>query len=266
MTLQIIFLVLIGVLAVTSGFNSIQNASRITKPKDIYDGKVQSSTLRSTKDPEGRLIQHYYSLQVLFLMDGKKKTTGVKSTAEYLPGDPIRIVLNDHELVPFERQLGSALSGYLQIAAGVLTALSGILYYKVSETAGGMALGFIFLLFGLSVLSGYISERDAGFIPFEASVSGNLLTDTSSRNSRILKPKNVWYPMYTYTKDGKDRTFISRINTTKENGLKEGTKDTFYFDEKNHCIVEKAAPKSNLVLSVILMGIGAFGILSTLIG
>ena len=64
MSIQTIFLVLLGAAVFVVGTTNIRAYLRLQKPGNMLSGKVLSAKLVEKRDKEERLIQHYYEMMV----------------------------------------------------------------------------------------------------------------------------------------------------------------------------------------------------------
>lgn len=267
MLLETIFLVLVGILIAVGGINTLQSAGRLTKSDHIYEGSVNESRLKTMKDAEGNTVQHYYDLQVVFSRNGKNVSTVIRSTAEYVPGDRIRLMEQGTpaELVPFERPGGNALSGILEILIGICIGVMPFIYQHVSQNAAGIMLAAVFLLLGCVFLNNRCAEGKAKLDEYHGVVTDRMLYQSVQSSSKFLR-KNSWYPIVSWEKDGVHREFLSHFSTSMKTAIKIGKEATFWYDPQNFCIVEKKAASGSLILALVFFAIGAFGIISTILG
>lgn len=88
MSIQTIFIVLIGAAVFVLGTSNLRACLRLRRKGALITGKVMNARLVEKRDPQGKLIQHYYEL-TLSCHEGNNKTFQQKlnSTRQYEKGE-----------------------------------------------------------------------------------------------------------------------------------------------------------------------------------
>ena len=73
MSIQTIFIVLIGAAVFVLGTSNLRACLRLRRKGALITGKVMNARLVEKRDPQGKLIQHYYEL-TLSCHEGNNKT------------------------------------------------------------------------------------------------------------------------------------------------------------------------------------------------
>lgn len=72
------------------------------------------------------------------------------------------------------------------------------------------------------------------------------------------------YPLIQYNLNGKERTFLSSYNSSRESTYKKDSTVTLYYDPETQELIEKKASPAMLVLTVALWIMAVVGIVSVL--
>ena len=100
MSIQTIFLVLLGAAVFVIGTTNIRAYLRQQRPGSILSGKVLSVKPVEKRDKEERLVQHYYELMVQCCGGGKTFNEKIESTMEYEKGEELKLVRNGSKVMP----------------------------------------------------------------------------------------------------------------------------------------------------------------------
>ena len=266
MPIESLFLVLIGVLLLAAGVSSLDSVLRFRKPDSSYEGTVLASTLRTQIDEKERLIQRYYSLDTNYTDEkGARKTAGIRSTEQYYPGDPIRLMRQNNVLYPYIRSGTDTLSSIFLILSGVMMVITELLYVHVSMKAASLGLAGVFACLAVSLFRSWYRDSRLHLIPEEGTIS-ELLCYREEKQERTIFRTNTWYPVITYERDGRSYSFLSRNGEKSSTSFKVGKKVSFFFDPEAHCVLEKKAGPGTIAAAGVMAAIAAYGLIATLIG
>lgn len=260
MSIQNIFLVLLGVAVFVIGTTNLRACLRLQKPGNILRGKVLSARLVEKRDKEERLIQHYYELTVQ-CMDGKKTFNDrVDSTREYEKGDEMKLVRNGSKIVPFSgRQITFGMA--LAIALGGMgLAVFPVVWQRNGERDGSVILVMLLVLAGVVSLSSFLKDRKKNLACMEGEIVDILYYRTGD-GKKFSKPVESYYPLIRCAICGKERLFLSAYNSSTKGTYKIGAKVKLFYDEEENIVEKKASPVL-AVMGVIFLLLASVGLLS----
>lgn len=263
-TYQTIVIMLIGAAVFVLGTSNMRAHFRMKRPGTVFNGKVLNAKLIEKRDSEGRLIQHYYELQVQCKIQNKTFNQKLKSTTEYEKGDEIRLMRNGNQIVPVNRRAISLIMAFLIALAGMLLAVFPTIYQNVGEKEGSVILVLLLLIAGCISLLAYRKERGRKLTEIRGTIVDILYYRTGD-NKKFSKPVESYYPLIQCTLCGKEKIFLSGYNSSRPNVYKTGKEMTLFYDEETGTIVEKRTSPVLLVVAVILWCMAAIGILGNLI-
>lgn len=265
MSIQTIFLVLLGAAVFVIGTTNIRTYLRMQKGSGILSGKVLSSNLVEKRDKEERLIQHYCELTVQYMEGGKTLCEKVSSTMGYERGEEIRLIRSGSKLVPFtgkQMTLGTALAITL---AGMGLAVFPIVYLRNGERDASVILVLLLILGGVVTLSSFLKDRKKDLSETEGEIVDVLYYRTGD-NKKLSKPVESYYPLIRCSIRGREKVFLSAYNSSTKGTYKAGAKVKLFYDEKQEIIVEKKASPVLAVAAVLFWLAALVGIISILGG
>jgi len=260
--LQTVLLVLVGILVILTAYDNFKS-SRYLKGNNLYEGKVISSNLKSEKR-EDTLLVHYYQLQVLYNKDNKQNTKGVKTTSEYKVDDKIMLCESDRGLAVFEYNGASSLSAFFLMLAGIAIIIVGITNQYAGSYAP-LALALVLGFVALSLLIEYFAARKEKLDVYEGEVVDILLFDEDKSQRQFFK-NNYYYPLIKYSKNNNEYKYLSHYGSRNLASFKIGKKGNVYFDEKNHCVVEKRSSVGTLIMALVFLALALLGFISIIMG
>jgi hypothetical protein len=260
MSIQGVFLALIGIMLFTAGINSLQTAWTSHKKGMTAEGTVSDCTLRQARDDKDRLIQHYYSLNVSYKENGKAKSAGLKSTREYHPGDPIRLVLHEGTVAIYEK--GNApLSGFFLMMSGVLLIAAEMLYSYLGIKAASYALSAVFACISLAVFLTWRKDHAEALSPHQGRIEQILYYEPEKNQRRIFKTVEK-YPLIAYEQNGQTYHYLSQ-NIAHSN-TKPGTEVTFFTSSGGEILSENRSSGAMLFFAIVMAAVCVLGFVSTL--
>lgn len=265
MTIQTIFLVLLGAVVFVIGTTNIRAYLRLQKPGNTLNGKVMSSRLIEKRDKEERLIQHYYELMVLCNGGGKTFNEKISSTTAYEKGDELKLVRSGSKVVPFTGKsvtFGTALAITL---AGMGLAVFPIVYQNNGEKEGSVILVLLLILAGVVAFSAFLKDRKKNLSVLEGEIIDILYYRTGD-HKKLSKPVESYYPLIRCTVHEKEKVFLSAYNSSTKGTYKTGAKVKLFYDEELKTIVEKKASPVLAVIAVVFWLLALVGIISILGG
>lgn len=259
--IQSIFTVLAGTAVFVLGTTGIRDYMRTKRAGNIFKGRVTDSKLVQKRDNENKLIGHYYELTVQY-----KGSTGfvnklIKSVEEYVKGDEVDLILKDGTPAVYDNKKVGIIPLILMTLSGISLAVFPVVYRNVGEKQGSIALAMFFMLIGILFISMYMSNKGSNLLPIKGKIK-ELLCHKSESNSKILKPKNTYYPIIEYIHGEKEGLFLSAYNSSNEAIYKIGKSITIFYDEDRKCIVERKPNPFLLVFAVIFIGMACLGIVT----
>lgn len=263
MSIQSIFLVLLGAAVFVIGTTNIRAYLRTRRPGNVLRGKVLAARLVEKRDKEDRLIQHYYELTVQCSGDGRTFHEKINSTAEYGKGDEIKLVKNGSRIVPFS---GGAMTFGMALAitlSGMGLAVFPVVYQRSGEREGSVVLVLLLILAGVISASSFLRDRRKKLAELEGEIV-DILYYRKGDNKKFSKPVESYYPLIKYSIGEKEKIFLSAYNSSTKGAYKTGTKRKLFYDEEQGNIVEKKASPALMVLAVLFWAAALAGIVSIL--
>lgn len=261
MSIQTIFLVLLGAAVFVIGTTNIRACLRLQKPENILRGKVLSVRPVEKRDKEERLIQHYYELMVQCVGGGKTFNEKIESTMEYEKGEEIKLVRNGGKIVPLSGKgvtFGMALAITL---AGMGLAVFPIVYQNNGEEEGSVVLVLLLLLAGVVCCAAFMKDRKKNLTAAEGEIT-DVLYYRRGDNKKFSKPVESYYPLIKCRIHDRERTFLSAYNSSTKGTYRAGTKVKLFYDEEAGCIVEKKASPVLMAMAVLFWLMALVGLLS----
>lgn len=263
MSIQTIFLVLLGAAVFVIGTTNIRTYLRLQKPENILKGKVLSARIIEKRDKEERLIQHYYELVVQCTGGGKTFNEKIESTTEYEKGEEIRLVKNGGKIEPLSGSsltLGTALAIAL---AGMGLAVFPIVYRNNGEKEGSVVLVLLLLLGGAACMAAFRKDRKKNLTEAEGEIT-DILYFRRGDNKKFSKPVESYYPLINCRIHEREKTFLSAYNSSTKGTYKVGTKVKLFYDEETGGIIEKKASPVLMVMAVLFWLMAFAGVVSIL--
>lgn len=263
MSIQTIFLVLLGAAVFVIGTTNIRAYLRLQKPENILRGKVLSARIIEKRDKEERLIQHYYELMVQCTGGGKTFNEKIESTTEYEKGEEIRLIRNGSKIVPLS---GSSVTFGMALAitlAGMGLAVFPIVYRNNGEKEGSVVLVLLLLLGGAVCMAAFMKDRKKNLTETEGEIT-DILYYRRGDNKKFTKPVESYYPLIKCRIHEREKTFLSAYNSSTKGTYKVGTKVKLFYDEETGGIVEKKASPALMVMAVLFWLMALAGVASIL--
>ena len=218
-----------------------------------------SSRLIEKRNPEGKLIQHYYELTLSCREDNKTSQQKLNSTREYEKSDEIKLIRNSGKLTPLNTGAVSAGMGFAIAIEGMLLAVFPIVYQNVGEKQGSLALIFLFLIGGFITFFSYFVKKKRNLEEISGKIKDVLCYQTEEK--KFSKSVESYYPLIQYELNGKERILLSSYNSSRESTYKKGAEVALYYDSDTQEIVEKKDNPRMIALAVVLWGFAVIGIL-----
>lgn len=260
MSLEQIFMSLIGILLFMSGINGIQNAF-LKKGKLRYvEGKVVDATLRSEKDEKDRLIRHYYSLSVNYF-DTSHKSIGLKSTKEYKENDPITLAISE-DAVSIAEMRNHPYSGIALFAAGVILIVATVFYKSYGALFASAAVSAVFLCIACSIYLAWYNDHSLHLTRTKGKIVDILIFQKENSQRRLFKTVEK-YPLVEYQRNNKTYHFLSKNIAHTDDKI--GKEVTFFTDRTGLYKTENSAGTLTLCVSIVVACIGIWGVVSTIL-
>jgi len=263
MSLIEFFMMLVGLLLLSAGVSNFIQRFKLSNPNNVLKGTVQKSTLKELHDNQGRLIQRYYQLNVLYNKDNKNKTEGLRVTTQFDVGENLALGYENGHIQNFQRPDTSLWSGILLGLAGVGVAACPLFNTYLGFKYASYCVCFILACVGFSLLSAYLDDKKSNLQMYEAEIVDTLLFQTGKENSRFKR--NTWYPLY-LLKMGEGRYHLGHYGASTKSEYKVGKKKKLYWDPNFSCVVEKRSDAVRLTMAAALLLIAVVGLVLTLIG
>ncbi len=265
MSIQTIFLVLLGAAVFVIGTTNIRAYLRQQKPGSILNGKVLSVKPVEKRDKEERLVQHYYELMVQCSGGGKTFNEKIESTMEYEKGEELKLVRNGSKVVPLSGR-GVSFAMALSIALiGMGLAVFPIVYRNTGEKEGSVVLVLLLLLAGAVCCMSFLRDRGKHLTAMEGEIT-DILYYRSGDNKKFSKPVESYYPLIKCSIREKEKSFLSAYNSRTKGAYKTGAKVKLFYDEEAGCIVEKKASPMLIVMTVLFWLTALVGLISIIGG
>ena len=263
MSIQTIFLVLLGAAVFVIGTTNIRTYLRLQKPENTLKGKVLSVRPVEKRDKEDRLIQHYYELMVQCVGGGKTFNEKIESTMEYEKGEEIKLTRNGSKVVPLS---GRGVTFGMAIAitlAGMGLAVFPIVYQNNGEKDGSVVLVLLLLLAGAVCFAAFMKDRKKNLTAADGEIT-DILYYRRGDNKKLSKPVESYYPLIKCRIHEREKTFLSAYNSSTKGTYKVGTKVKLFYDEETGGIIEKKASPALMVMAVLFWLMAFTGVVSIL--
>lgn len=258
MNIQMIFIVLIGAAVFVLGTSNMRACLRLRKKDAVIIGKVLSSRLIEKRNPEGKLIQHYYELTLSCRENNKTSQQKLNSTREYEKNDEIKLIRNSGKLIPLNTGVVSAGMGFIIAIEGMLLAVFPVVYQNIGEKQGKLVLALLFLVGGFIAFSSYAGKKKRHLTKIKGRIIDVLYYQTEEK--KLSKSVESYYPLIQYELDGTKRILLSSYNSSRETTYKKDSEVALYYDSDTQEIVEKQANPVMLVLAAALWIFAVIGV------
>ncbi|MGN1381762.1 MAG: hypothetical protein ACI4W2_02980 [Eubacterium sp.] len=260
---QTIFIIAVGILLLYSGLSNFGSSFKIKKRYGIYQGKVQKSVPHALHDKKGRLVQHYWDLDIRYKKDNQIVPARIKSSSQYDKGETVYVAESGDKVLIADSERASSGIGISLVIAGLGVIAAPYIYKHAGMIWASLTVVAILVLIGLALFLGYLHEKPGNLEKINGTITDLLLYQTDRETRMIASPKH-WYPLITYERNGEKREYLSKISSNYQSSFKTGESVQLYFDPERNCIVEKKPATRLIVMAVILWSIAFLGCISTL--
>ena len=254
LTIQAVFLVVIGAALLVTGTSGLRRSIRMKKQKAQRTGKILRISHVEKRDEEGFLIQNYYETRIEYVENGHRQQATVKSVDEFQEGEEVRIVENEKSAV---------FGPWILIGAGILIISMPFVQKQYGDAYVSAILAALMFLTGAALCASYGKDKKRNTEEIKA-VLTDVLKWQNGQKKKWSTPAASYYPILTYTLDGKERRMRSRYNSSSPVNYKKGKEITLYRDLESGRILERGPKLSMLTGGIILILISAIGAISTL--
>lgn len=261
MSIQTVFLTLLGAVVFVVGTANIRAYLRQRRPGNTLDGKVLSVRLVEKRDKEDRLIQHYYELMVQCAGGGKTFNEKLNSTMQYEKGDMLTLVRDGEQLKSFSERAVTFGSAMAITLAGMGLAAFPAVYQNGGEREGSAILAGLLILGGVVAFSSYWKDRRKKLAQVDGEII-DILYYKRGEDKKFAKAATSYYPLIRCIAQGRERVFLSAYNSSAKGAYKAGAKVKLFYDETNGKIVERKASPMLVVLAAAFWLMAIAGIAS----
>nr|WP_294493075.1 hypothetical protein [uncultured Mediterraneibacter sp.] len=264
MTMQMIFLVVIGAVLLVTGTTSFRRGIRLKKPNVIKDGKVIRSKHVQKQDEKGFFVQNYYELRVAYEQSGHRNEKTVKSIDEYREGDTIRLLseVDRGGVLRVYDDNYSVFGSWVLIGSGILIIFLPFIRQRYGDEYTSAILALLFLLIGIALILVYIRDKRRDTEEIEAEIEG-VLKWQPERKRKWTTPSASYYPIIGFMAGGEKKSMRSRYNSSMAGSYKIGRKIVLYRDKTTGRILERGPRVSMLAGGIVLILFACVGIYST---
>lgn len=266
LTIQGVFLVVIGAAILVVGTSALRKQIRIKRGKLLRNAKIINTNHVAKKDSDGYLVQNYYDIKVEFEDKGKKVQKTLKCVDQHEKGDNIKII-KDIERGGQYRVYGNdkapIFGPWFLILAGILVICMPFVQARLGDSYMSMMLAFLLIIVGLGLILAYYKTKSRDLEPINAQIS-DVLKWQSGQKKKWSNPSVSYYPILKYSLNGKEKIMRSRYNSSTATNYKVGKEITIYKDKKTGEILEHRARKSMLIIGVFLILFAGVGLYSSL--
>lgn len=252
-----LFLYIPGVIIFLVGTGMIRTEMALRRLGACVEASVASCNHVIKKDRKDREVYNYFSVVVDFFNGQNMDRLTVKSPTEYSAGQQVMLFRKkgqEPKLISMEDE--SLFGGWGTAIGGALMILLALFENKGQEVYAMICLALILLGAGGILLYQYLTLKSRSLRPIEATIT-EVFSRQISKETKILKAdKFTYYPVVTYTIDGKKSFRRCNINSSGEKTFKVGETITLYYDPKKRVVIEKSAKLSLLIWAVGLLAVG----------
>lgn len=267
LTLENIFVVVIGAVIFVMGTTALRNQLRIKKAGNVREGVILRSKHIERKDKEGYLIQNYYEVRVEFSEGSHKSQCTIRSVSEYREGEKVLLVSEPMSQEKWRiHDVGNApvFGPWVVILAGIIIASIPVVQQRYGEMAVSVMIVAVMLLTGAALVWRYISDKRRDTTPIKATVV-DILKYQKGQKKKFSQPSVSYYPILKYEWNGEEKTMRSYYNSSTATAYKVGTERTLYWDNEKKCILERGPRLGMLIGGIVLVAFALTGVISTVI-
>lgn len=162
LTIQAVFLVVIGAALLVTGTSGLRRSIRMKKKKAQRTGKILRISHVEKRDEEGFLIQNYYETRIEYVESGHRQQATVKSVDEFQEGEEVRI-LKDHErggqLRIVENEKSVVFGPWILIGAGILIISMPFVQKQYGDSYVSAILAALMFLTGAALCAAYGKDK-----------------------------------------------------------------------------------------------------------
>lgn len=267
-SIQMIFLMVIGVVLLVMGVTDIKKKRKICSSGFLKEAKVLTSKYISKEYDDGFLMQNYYDLTLEANENGKKQKLDLKSTNEYFTGEIVKIYRDNVYGNKYHIYNGESKN----IFNSLLLAFIGVLMVFIPFSTikqQSLILTLIVLSVGIFFISSFLTVRKKNLEEITAEICGILKFEKDSpigHRRKMLSTKNIsYYPIVKYMKDGKERHMRCDVNSSHEKAFKVGKSIKLYIDIDTGSVFEMKERKIFAFIGIALIIISLYGLVISFI-
>ena len=267
LTLENIFVVVIGVVIFVMGTTALRNQLRIKRAGNVREGVILRSKHIQKKDKDGYLIQNYYEVRVEFSEGGHKSQCTIRSVIEHQEGEKVLLVSEPLSKEKWKiHDVGNApvFGPWVVILAGIIIASIPVVQLRYGQTAISVMLVAIMVLVGAAMVWRYVSDKRSDTTPIKATIV-DVLKYQRGQKKKFSQPSIAYYPILKYEWKGQERTMRSHYNASTASAYKVGTEKTLYWDNARKCILERGPRIGILIGGIAFLAFSLLGIISTIV-
>ncbi|MEG0250888.1 MAG: hypothetical protein RR561_08490 [Peptostreptococcus sp.] len=261
-----IFQLIIGMILMFVGLNTIRRQKKIENPKTLIKGKLLYARHVKEKDNHGFYRQYYYELHIECKENGKKERYVINSMDEYKSGDTVEIMSDpskNGELKVFTKSKTPVIGQWVMAIIGLFIFLTPFAKIKFGEMYLAALVAPICIAAGIGLLLVYLREHKRVLEAIEAEVVGVLKwqkIDLGKDGQKKHKAATALYcPVLRYDHENTDRIRRSRGHSNDPSMYPIGRKVSIYKDKNSGEILEDRPKQSMALMGVILAIMGFIG-------
>lgn len=262
-----IFQLIIGIILIFMGLNTIRRQKKLEKPKKLIKGKVLHARQVKEKDEKGFYRQYYYKLHVETKENVKKERHTINCMDEYKSGDIVEIMSDPNkggELKIFTNSKISLVGQWVMSAIGLFIFLTPFAKIRFAERYLVVLLAPMCIIVGIILIGIYLKEKNRSFENIEAELVGVLKwqkADLSQEKQKKSKSSAAFYcPILKYNYDSSDRIRRSRTHSNDYRAYDIGQKLYIYKDINSGEILEKRPKQSMAFIGILISIMGLIGL------
>ncbi len=255
-----------GIIIFLVGSSQTRAWLRTKGPGGAMPGTVLRTEHVVKKDSKGRETFDYYNTYVEYRDEhGHMSKNTLKAPVEYAAGQQMIVTKGSNGALSFAEARGEDLFHPLaMMIGGALLIILALEENHGKEVPAMVCLAAVLAGAGFCLIWRWYSYKKKNLQELPA-VIRELYSRQISQESKIIKgARYTWYPVVTYTLNGKENVRRCHVNSDLEKSFKVGEELMLYYDPATGEVLEKNAKTWMLAAGVILAVLGILAGLSIL--
>lgn len=254
------FLYVPGIIIFLLGSARVKDFFVLKKAGGYLEAVVISCEHVVKKDSKGREQFNFYNVLVEFTNPDTRhrERHAIKSPTEYQVSQQVRIFRSGPSAAPMlsENKTESPFHPAVVMVSGALLILLALYQIKGEVITAIRCLAAVFLIAGINLVVSYFLTKKRKLTPVKAIITDVYKRQISKETKVIKGNKFAYYPVVSYTVEGRDCLRRCTVNSSLEKTYKVGEAMELYYDAANKQILENKEKLSHLIIGAALAVLG----------